>query len=120
MDKRLITLTDGTDMGGQVILFKTDAPISELKKLEEISNDVYINDGDSEDVPIWANVLTDKGFTFDYVDEHQHVTAFGTSTEWLNEKYPEITEHYCIDNQPALLIKEWFKGERRLIIWIKQ
>ena len=101
MDKqRLITLTDGTDMGGVIIVFLTNAPIEELKELEKISNDIYINGEDEEDIPIWANVLTDKGFTFDYVDDHQHVTAFGTSTEWLNEKYPQITEHYCIDKQP--------------------
>jgi hypothetical protein len=107
MDKqRLITLTDGTDMGGVIIVFKTNAPIEELKELEKTSNDIYINGEDEENIPIWANVLTDKGFTFDYVDEHQHVTTFGTSTEWLNEKYPQITEHYCIDNQPTLLIKE--------------
>ena len=107
MDKqRLITLTDGTDMGGMEIVFKTNAPIEELKELEKKSNDIYINGGDEEDIPIWAKVLTDKGFTFEYVDAHQHITAFGTSTEWLNKKYPQITEHYCIDNQPTLLIKE--------------
>ena len=103
MDKqRLITLTDGTDMGGMVIIFKTNAPIEELKELEKISNDIYINGGDEEDVPIWKNVLEEKGYAFDYVDEHEHVTAFGTSSDWLKEEYPQITEHYCIENQPTM------------------
>lgn len=30
---RLITLTDGTDMGSMIIVFKTNAPIEELKKV---------------------------------------------------------------------------------------
>lgn len=98
--QRLVTLTDGTDMGGMMYVFKTNAPIEELKELERISNDVYINGGDYEDVPIWANVLKEKGYIFDYIDEHTNVTSFGTSSEWLKEKYPEIKEHYCIDNQP--------------------
>lgn len=99
---RLITLTNGTDMGGTIIVFKTNAPVEELKELEKISNDIYINGGDDEDVPIWSNVLTDKGFSFDYVDDYQHVTTFGTSTEWLKNRYPQITEHYYIDNQPMI------------------
>lgn len=97
---RLITLTDGTDMGSTIIVFKTNAPIEELKKLEIQSNDIYINGGDEEDIPIWSQVIKGKGYVFDYVDEHQHVTAYGTSTEWLKEKYPQIIEHYCIENQP--------------------
>lgn len=102
MEERFITLTDGTDMGGMVIVFKTNAPIEELKELERVSNAVYINGGDMEDVPIWANVIIDKGYVFDYVDEHEHITVLGTSREWLKEEYPQITEHYCIDNQPEL------------------
>lgn len=102
VDTRLISLTDGTDMGGQVIVFKTNAPIDELKTLEKISNDVYINGGDPEDVPIWANALCGKGYLFDYVDECENVTAYTTSSEWLEDYYPEITEHYQIDNQPEV------------------
>lgn len=103
MDKhRLITLTDGTDMGGMIIVFKTNAPIEELKELVKISNDIYINNGNEEDVPIWKNVLEEKGYVFDYVDEHEHVTAFRTSFDWLKEQYPQITEHYCIENQPTI------------------
>lgn len=98
--QRLISLTDGTDMGGMVIVFKTNAPSEELKELEKISNDIYINGGEEEDVPIWKNVLEEKGYVFDYVDEHEHVTAFRTSSDWLEEEYPQIAEHYCIDNQP--------------------
>ena len=89
---RYITLMDGVGMGDMVIVFKTNAPIDELKTLEKISND--------GDVPIWGKVLTDKGYVFEYIDSHQHITPYGTSKEWLEEKYPQITEHYCIDNQP--------------------
>lgn len=100
--QRLITLSDGSSMGNMMYVFKTNVPINELKELESISNDIYINGGDEEDIPIWANVLNDKGYIFDYVDECQHISAFGTSTEWLKEKYPQITEHYCIENQPTI------------------
>jgi len=100
--QRFITLTDGTDMGGKVIVFKTNAPVDTLKELEKISNDVYINGGYEEDVPIWADVLANNGYVFDYVDEYDHVSPFGTSSEWLEEEYPQITECYTIDNQPKI------------------
>lgn len=96
---RLISLCDCTDMGGEVIIFKTDAPEAKLKELERISCEVYINGGDSEDVPIWANVLANNGYTFEFVDEHGNVTVYGTSSQWLKDKYPEIKEHYIIENQ---------------------
>lgn len=99
---RLITLMDGTGMGDQLIVFKTNAPVEELKELECISCQVYLDGKDSEDVPIWTNVLTEKGYIFEYVDEHQHITAYGSSTDWLDDKYPEIDEHYIIENQPKL------------------
>ena len=100
MEDRVITLTDGTDMGGMIIVFRTNAPIEELKELEKVSNAVYINGGAYEDVPIWAEVLKNKGYVFDYVDEHEHITALGTSSDWLEKKYSHVTEHYTIDNQP--------------------
>ena len=98
---RLISLTDGTDMGGMVIVFETNAPAEELRKLEKISCDCYIN-GNEEDVPIWRDEMCGKGYVFDYVDEHKNVTAYGTSTTWLEDKYPKIVEHYVIENQPDL------------------
>ena len=100
--KRLISLTDGTGMGDMVIIFETNAPAKELKELERISCEVYLNSGDYEDVPIWAKVLTEKGYVFDYVAEHQHITAHGTSQDWLENKYSSITEHYVIENQPEI------------------
>ena len=100
---RLIALTDRTGMGGSVIIFKTNAPIEELKELERISNKVYISGSkNGEDVPIWADVLVNKGYIFDYVDEHQHITPCGTSTDWLSEKYPQTKERYIIDDQPFI------------------
>lgn len=97
---RLITLTDGTDMGGMVIVFKTNAPSEELKELEKISNDIYINGGEAKDVPLWKNVLEEKGYVFDCVGYHRHITPYGTSEEWLEDKYSSVTEHYVIENQP--------------------
>lgn len=97
---RLVALSDGTGMGDEVLVFKTNAPVNRLKELEKQSCEVYINGGDSEDVPIWADILIDEGYTFDLVGEHQHVTAYSSSSEWLKEKFPEITEHYVIENQP--------------------
>jgi hypothetical protein len=87
-------------MGNMEIVFKTNAPSEELKELERISNGIYINGGEAEDVPLWGKVLTDKGYVFDYVDSHQHITPYGTSEEWLEDKYSSITEHYVIENQP--------------------
>lgn len=95
--KRLISLSDGTSMGDLVIIFETDAPVEELKTLEKISCDVYINGGYSEDIPIWADILRAKGYVFDYVDEHQHVSVYRTSSEWIENKYPQIEEHYYIE-----------------------
>lgn len=96
---RYITLTDGSGMGNSVYVFETNAPVEELKELERISNEVYINGGDEEDVPIWGRELTIKGYVFDYKGEHQHVTAYGTSDEWLEKNYSFVTEHYVIENQ---------------------
>lgn len=103
LQNRWITLSDGSGMGDTLIVFKTNAPVEELKNLEKISNDLYKNGGSYEDIPIWAEVLTKKGYIFEYIDEHQHITAFETSTEWLEKKYPQILEHYIIENQPELL-----------------
>ena len=96
--KRLFTLMNGTSMGDNLIVFETNAPIEELKELERISNDISLN-GEWEDIPNWMEVLEEKGYICTYVDEHRHVTAYGTSTSWLEEKYPQIKEHYCIENQ---------------------
>lgn len=97
---RLITLSDGTGMGDELIVFKTNAPEKELKELETASNKYYTDGESCEEVPIWADVLTEKGYAFEYVDSHQHVTAYATSSEWLKENYPDITEQYVIENQP--------------------
>lgn len=101
-ENRLVTLTDGTAMGDSVLVFETNAPVSELKELERISCRVYIDGGDYEDVPIWARVLNEKGYIFNCIDEHQHVTAYGNSGTWLEDKYSQIKEHYVIENQPDI------------------
>lgn len=99
--KRQITLTDGTDMGGELLIFETNAPAELLKRLEEESCKAVMND---EDVPIWKNVVEENGFIFEFIDSHTHVTPYGTSTDWLEEHkvYSKIKEHYVIENQPTL------------------
>lgn len=51
MKKRLIALTNGTGMGGELIVFSTNAPKERLQALEKESCDVFLNGGDMEDVP---------------------------------------------------------------------
>ena len=52
MKKRLIALTNGTGMGGELIVFSTNAPKERLQALEKESCDVFLNGGDMEDVPL--------------------------------------------------------------------
>lgn len=99
---RLITLSDGTSMGDNLIVFETNAPVEELKELEKNSCQVYLDGGNDEDVPIWGDVLSEKGFVFNLVDLHAHISPYGSSTSWLEGTYPEINEHYTIENQPHL------------------
>lgn len=95
--KRYITLSEGTGMGDSIHVFETNAPVEELKALEKISNEVYINGGSEEDVPIWAYELASK-YIFKYIDSCRHITPYGTSSDWLEEKYAQITEHYEIQS----------------------
>lgn len=95
MDKlRLISLMDGTGMGGSIVIFRTNAPANELKELESTSNEIY-NSG-SDDMPIWWKVLTNKGYVFEYIDEHSNITPYGTSKDWLETTYCDVKEHYVI------------------------
>lgn len=101
---RYIALTDGTTMGGELIIFKTNAPVEILKSLEKESCNVYINGGDYEDVPIWHEVITEKGYEFEFIDSCRHITPYTSSREWLSEHEigAKICEHYVIDDQPEL------------------
>lgn len=98
-DVRYITLSDGTGMGDELIIFKTDAPAEELKNLERRSCQVYLDGGSSEDIPIWSEVITEKGYLFEYVDSHVHVSPYNTSGEWIKKNYLGIAENYVIENQ---------------------
>ena len=102
IEERLVSLQDGTGMGGELIVFRTNAPVDELKKLEYESCQCYINGVDDEDIPIWQNELEAKGYTFSYIDSYENVTAFATSDEWMQEMYPVIEEHYLIDDQQSI------------------
>lgn len=55
-----------------------------------------------EDVPLWYEVLEKEGYVFSYEDSHSNISVYGTSAEWLEEKYPDITEQYVIEDQPEL------------------
>ena len=97
---RWVSLMDGTGMGDQTIIYKTNAPVEELKKLEQISCDVYLNDGDYDDVPNWCDVLTEMGYVFEYMDESTN------AYELLDHAYPYVTERYVIENQPNIDLKK--------------
>ena len=92
---RYVALTDGTCMGDELIIFKTDAPVEVLKQLEKQSCAVFLNGGNSEKVPNWKSVVNDMGYVFEYIDSYCHVTAYATSGEWLknHEIGVEITEN---------------------------
>lgn len=91
-DERLIGIVDGDGMGGYVYIIKTNAPKSRLSELEQECS--YCN---CDDMPDWAEVLTEEGYTYTYIDECRHVTPYGTSEEWLEDKYPGVIEMYYID-----------------------
>lgn len=101
-EKRLISLSDGTGMGGELLVIRTDAPAEVLSELEKISCEIFINGSDAEKVPIWADVLEEKGYEFAYIDSCTHVTAYGTSSDWLKETFGEINEKYIIEDQPDI------------------
>lgn len=91
---RLIALSDDPGMDGELVIFRTNAPIERLKVLETESCKAYTND---DDIPIWAEVLEKEGCVCDIVDSHNHVTPYDTSSEWEKEKYADVTEYYEID-----------------------
>lgn len=94
---RFITLTDGLGMADSLYIFNTNAPKLVLENLEKYSNFVASNTDCYEDIPIWCEELESKGYIFDYVDEHRHITPYGDSTTWLAENYGYINEHYTIE-----------------------
>lgn len=85
---RKIILQDGTCMGDETLVFLTNAPKNRLKSLEKESCDIYKNGGSYEDIPLWANVLTDEGYIFELQD---------------CENPEGIQELYVIENQPELV-----------------
>lgn len=92
---RLITLSTGNGMGDELIVFKTNAPIDFLKNLEKISNEAQKN---GDEVPIWMDIVIDNGYQFEFINSHRHVTAYGTSTDWLEKNFPKIKENYSIES----------------------
>ena len=104
--KRYITLCDGTTMGDELLVVKTNAPAELLKSLEMKSCEAYLTDGDDATVPWWDEEVKKAGYDYEVIWSHTHVTAIYTSEEALEifeEKHnTKITEHYVIENQPEL------------------
>lgn len=111
-ERRLVTLSDGTGMGDDLMVFKTNAPSSRLKELETLCCQIY-ESKEEADIPIWSDVLEKEGYVFTCIAEHQHITAYSTSESWLEEKFPGIKEHYVIENQPSKFLKV-----NRLLSWL--
>lgn len=89
---RQIAFSTGEGMGDEMIIMETDAPQSRLNDLETESCNV----DDYEDVPNWFSTLQDEGYIADYVDEHQHITPYSSSAEWMDEYFNNINEIYYI------------------------
>lgn len=96
---RLISFSDGTTMGDYLYIVSTNAPKEELRELERISCELYRNGYDEPDIPVWTDELEEKGYVFSILDYHQHISQYGSSREWKAEWYPEVDEHYQIENQ---------------------
>lgn len=92
---RLISLSTGNGMGDDLIIFETNAPQELLKELEKESCEIYKQD--SSEVPIWADVVEEKGYKFNYISHSQNVTPYGTSSSWKERNYPYVTEQYWIE-----------------------
>ena len=55
-----------------------------------------------DDVPNWGSEVKAMGYYWEYVDEQDHVTPYGTSKSWLQTQYLECKERYVIDDQPNI------------------
>lgn len=84
---RRVLLQDGTGMGDDLLIFKTNAPEERLKKLEKESCEIYKNGGSYDDIPIWSDVLSDEGYIFE-------LDAVANQDD--------ICEKYVIENQPEI------------------
>lgn len=89
---RFVILSGGRMMGTELVIFKTDAPKERLQALEKECCDLYANGASDYDVPLWTEILTDEGYSFEPVASHE----MKTSKEWLEENYPKVNERYII------------------------
>lgn len=95
---RYVSLEDGTSMDDKVMIFYTDAPVKKLKELEKEANQFYKDKRYNEEDPVlWSSILEKEGYFFEYIDE---VPNRQDVKEWLKGKYPQVKEHYIIENQP--------------------
>ena len=119
IEERYITLSDGTGMDGELLIFLTNAPATLLKTLEKLSCEAIDRD---EDAPIWSNILKEAGYAFEYIDSHQHVTAYGTSTEWLmnHEIGSAITEDYTIERTEKVTVEHGMSAEKDTITVVEE
>ena len=100
-EKRLITLSDGTGMGGELLVFRTDAPAEVLSEIGKISCEILSTELIMRTF-LYGRCFKEKGYEFTYIDSCTHVTAYGTSSDWLEETFGEINEKYVIEDQPDM------------------
>ena len=92
-------------MGGELLVIRTDAPAEVLSELEKISCEIFINGANYEERSYMGRCFEKRrGMNLTYIDSCTHVTAYGTSSDWLEETFGEINEKYVIEDQPDLFL----------------
>ena len=92
---RYVAVSDGCGMGDSVYVFITNIPAETLKAFERFCQELSKIGYESDEMPNWAKTLdNDFDHVFEYVSDHQHVSPYGTSSDWLEDRFPEINEYY--------------------------
>lgn len=89
---RKISIMNGTGMDGYRYIIETNTP-KEL--LEEI-----IKKNSKENQPeldMIIKTMTENSYQYKIIDRCGNITPYGTSTKWMKENYPKITEEYIIE-----------------------
>lgn len=111
--ERYITLCDGTTMGAELTIIKTNAPENLLRELEEKACEAYRLYGNDAEIPLWYNEVKKMGYTYEYIDSYMPISTVLRLEEFIRElekKFNiEIAENYLIEDQPELGKKK--KGE---------
>ena len=83
---------NGTGMNGYRYIIKTNTPKEFLEEL--IKNNSKKNEMDLDMV---IEKMTENSYEYEFIDRCGNVTPYGTSTNWIKEYYPEVTEEYVIE-----------------------